>query len=64
MVLPNNAKKLYNADLIAHTNAILLVNKFKLGNFSIKVAALSAGRLSPQPHLCCSKIAGLRFGFD
>ena len=31
MVLPNNAKKLYDVDLVAHANKILLVNKLKLG---------------------------------
>ena len=33
IVLPNNAKKqLYDAKLVAHTNKILLVTKFKIGS--------------------------------
>ena len=32
MVLPNIAKKLYDAKLVAHTNHVNLVSKFRLGN--------------------------------
>ena len=49
MILLNNAKKFYDANLVVHTNKIFLVNTFKVGNNSEKVAALS-----PQPHLSCS----------
>ena len=46
MVLPHYAKTLDDAKLVAHTNKILLVSKFKLRNNLWKVAGLS-----PQTHL-------------